>query len=48
MQAIVADQLPYYFLWAEKSGVVAAPSIRGDIDFGTPRYLWNINVWWIE
>ncbi len=48
MQAIVADQLPYYFLWAQKFGVVAAPSLHGDIDFSSPRYLWNVNVWWIE
>jgi peptide/nickel transport system substrate-binding protein len=48
MQAIVADQLPYYFLWAEKFGVVAGPSVHGDIDFTSPRYLWNANVWWIE
>ena len=47
-QAIVADQLPYYFLWAEKFAAVAGPSVHGDIDFTSPRYLWNINVWWIE
>lgn len=48
MQAIVADQLPYYFLWAEKFGVVVGPTVHGDIDFASPRYLWNINGWWIE
>jgi peptide/nickel transport system substrate-binding protein len=48
MQEIVADQLPYYFLWAEKFGAVAGPTVHGDIDFSSPRYLWNINVWWIE
>ncbi|MEO5953128.1 MAG: ABC transporter substrate-binding protein [Chloroflexia bacterium] len=48
MQSIVADQLPYYFLWAQKYGVVAGPTVHGDIDFASPRYLWNINVWWIE
>ena len=48
MQAIVADQLPYYFLWAQKFGVVAGPSVHGAIDFASPRYLWNVNVWWIE
>jgi peptide/nickel transport system substrate-binding protein len=48
MQEIVADQLPYYFLWAEKFGVVGAPSLHGDIDFSSPRYMWNINQWWID
>lgn len=48
LQAIIADQLPYYFLWAEKFGVVAGPKLKGDIDFASPRYLWNINQWWIE
>ena len=48
MQEIVADQLPYYFLWAEKFGVVSAQTLHGDIDFNSPRYMWNINQWWIE
>jgi peptide/nickel transport system substrate-binding protein len=48
MQAIIADQLPYYFLWAEKFGLVAAPTLKGDIDFSSPQYLWNINNWWVE
>ena len=48
MQVIMADQLPYYFLWAEKFAVVAGPTVHGDIDFTSPRYLWNVNVWWIE
>jgi peptide/nickel transport system substrate-binding protein len=48
MQEIVADQLPYYFLWAEKFGLVASPHLKGDIDFSSPEYLWNINKWWVE
>jgi len=48
MQEIIADQLPYYFLWAEKFGVVAGPKLHGDIDFASPRYLWNVEQWWIE
>jgi peptide/nickel transport system substrate-binding protein len=48
MQEIVADQLPYYFLWAEKFGVVSATALHGDIDFNSPRYMWNINQWWID
>lgn len=48
MQDIVSDQLPYYFLWAEKFASVAGPTLKGDIDFTSPRYMWNINVWWIE
>lgn len=47
-QQIIADQLPYYFLWAEKFGVVAGPRLRGDIDFSSPQYLWNVAQWWIE
>ncbi len=48
MQAIVADQLPYYFLWAQKFGVVAGPKLQGDIDFSSPDYLWNINALWVQ
>ncbi len=48
MQTIIADQLPYYFLWAEKFGLVATPNLKGDIDFTSPQYLWNINKWWVE
>jgi peptide/nickel transport system substrate-binding protein len=48
MQTIIADQLPYYFLWAEKFGVVAGPKLKGDIDFSSPQYLYNINNWWVE
>ena len=48
MQVIIAEQLPYYFLWAEKFGVVASPKLKGDIDFSSPRFTWNIVDWWIE
>ena len=48
MQAIIAEQLPYYFLWAQKFGVVASPKLQGDIDFSSPRYLWNVEQWWIK
>jgi peptide/nickel transport system substrate-binding protein len=48
MQNIIADQLPYYYLWAEKFGLVVGPKLKGDIDFSSPQYLWNINKWWVE
>ncbi|MDQ6695207.1 MAG: ABC transporter substrate-binding protein [Chloroflexota bacterium] len=48
MQTILADQLPYYFLWSEKFGVVAGPSLKGDIDFTSPRFIWNIEQWWLQ
>lgn len=48
MQTLLAEQLPYYFLWAEKFGVVAGPQVKGDIDFASPRFMWNIVDWWIE
>ncbi len=48
LQEIIADQLPYYFLWAEKFGVVAGPRLHGDIDFNSPEYFWNVAQWWIE
>lgn len=47
-QQIIADQLPFYFLWSEKFGVVAGPKLKGDIDFASPRYMWNVEQWWIE
>lgn len=48
MQTIISEQLPYYFLWAEKFGVAAHPRLKGEINFASPRYLWNIVDWWIE
>lgn len=48
MQSIIASELPYYFLWAEKFGVVAGPKLKGDIDFASPRYMWNAAQWYIE
>ncbi|HUP27437.1 MAG TPA: ABC transporter substrate-binding protein [Chloroflexia bacterium] len=48
LQAITAGELPYYFLWAEKFGLVAGPKLKGDIDFSSPRYLWNAAQWYIE
>lgn len=47
-QQIIADQLPFYFLWSEKFGVVAGPKLHGDIDFASPMYMWNVEQWWIE
>lgn len=47
-QEIVAGELPYYFLWAQKFGVVASPKLHGDIDLTSPRYLWNVDQWWIK
>ena len=47
-QEIIADQLPYYLLWAQKFGVVAGPKLQGDIDFASPAYLWNADRWWIK
>lgn len=48
IQSILADQLPYYYLWAQKYAVVAGPKLRADIDFSSPRYMWNITQWWVE
>lgn len=48
MQSIIASELPYYVLWAEKFGVVAGPKLKGDIDFTSPRYMWNAAQWYIE
>jgi peptide/nickel transport system substrate-binding protein len=45
MQQIVAEQQPYYFLWADKSAVVTSARVQGDIDFASPRYLWNVETW---
>jgi peptide/nickel transport system substrate-binding protein len=47
-QEIVADQIPYYFLWAQKFGVAAGSKLQGEIDFASPRFLWNVEQWWIR
>lgn len=48
LQEIIADQLPYYFLWSEKFALVASPKLLGDIDFASPRYMWNVETWWVS
>lgn len=45
-QRVVAHDLPYYFLWAEKHYVVLDGSFKGNIDLQSPNYLWNVETWY--
>ncbi len=50
-QAVIRRELPYLFLWTDRIPVVASPRVRldgGDIPLTSPRYLWNIERWYLE
>lgn len=50
-QARLASELPYLYLWVDRTAVVLDTRLRtldGPIDLSTPRYLWNIERWYLE
>ena len=46
-QRLLADDLPYYFLWADQHYLVLNQHIQGPINLASPRYLWNVEKWWV-
>jgi peptide/nickel transport system substrate-binding protein len=47
IQALLAQDLPYYFLWADQHYMVLSHRVQGPINLASPRYLWNVEKWWI-
>jgi peptide/nickel transport system substrate-binding protein len=47
IQALLAQDLPYYFLCADQHYMVLNHQVQGPINLASPRYLWNVEKWWI-
>lgn len=50
-QARVAQVLPYLFLWDDRLPVALSATVStldGPVDINSPRYLWNIERWYIK
>jgi peptide/nickel transport system substrate-binding protein len=50
-QARVAEQLPYLFLWDDRMPVALSKSVAtadGPVNLSSPRYLWNIERWYLK
>jgi len=51
IQARLAETLPYLYLWVDRTAVIVDTRLHtldGPIDLTTPRYLWNIERWYIR
>ena len=47
-QRILAQEMPYYFLWANKILVAYNKRLQGPIELTSPAYLWNVEKWHIN
>ncbi len=50
-QTRLAETLPYLYLWVDRTAVIVDTRLHtldGPIDLTTPRYLWNIERWYIR
>lgn len=50
-QAVLAREYPYLLLWSDQIPVVLSQRVKsqdGEIPLDTPRYLWNIERWYLE
>ncbi len=50
-QDIIAEELPYIFLWTDRIPVVLnrrVTTLDGPVNLNTPMYLWNIERWYVE
>ncbi|MGB9737587.1 peptide ABC transporter substrate-binding protein [Chloroflexus sp.] len=51
VQSRIATELPYLYLWVDRTAVVLATrlyTLDGPIDLSTPRFLWNIERWYLQ
>ena len=48
IQALLAEELPYYFLWSEQTHLTASPRLKGPISLDSPMFLWNVEKWYLE
>ncbi len=50
-QAVLARELPYLLLWTDQIGVAINERVAsedGPLPLNTPRYLWNVEQWYIQ
>lgn len=50
-QAVLVREVPYLLLWTDRIPVVLSAQIKsadGPISPATPRYLWNVEQWYLE
>lgn len=50
-QTVLAREYPYLLLWSDQIPVVLSTRVKsqdGEIPLDTPRYLWNIERWYLE
>jgi peptide/nickel transport system substrate-binding protein len=47
IQKLLATDLPYYPLWADQHFMILSRRVQGPINLASPRYLWNVEKWWI-
>jgi len=47
IQKLLASDLPYYPLWAPQHYMGMSRRVHGPIDLASPRYLWNVEKWWM-
>ncbi|HUS14064.1 MAG TPA: ABC transporter substrate-binding protein [Chloroflexia bacterium] len=48
IQQLLASDMPYYPLWADSHYLMLSRRIAGPINLQSPRYLWNVEKWWME
>ncbi|MBV9788656.1 MAG: peptide ABC transporter substrate-binding protein, partial [Chloroflexi bacterium] len=50
-QSVLAREYPYLLLWSDQIPVVLSERVKiqdGEITLNTPRYLWNVERWYLE
>lgn len=47
IQRLLAELQPYYSLWAERRAVVLNRRLRGPVEPASPRFMWNIEQWYL-
>jgi ABC-type transport system substrate-binding protein len=46
-ELLIHNEVPYYFLWADKRVAGMTKTVTGDIDLTSPLYYWNLSTWTI-
>ncbi|HMA33143.1 MAG TPA: ABC transporter substrate-binding protein [Chloroflexia bacterium] len=47
IQQLLAQDLPYYPLWSDQHYMILSRRFQGPINLASPRYLWNVEQWWM-
>ncbi|MCL5265331.1 MAG: peptide ABC transporter substrate-binding protein [Chloroflexi bacterium] len=47
-QRLLAQEVPYHFLWANKITIARSKRLQGPIELTSPAYLWNVEKWYIS